>query len=89
MDTPGACTLSAVIDGEAFWCGAVMPPANDRVLVAILPRPITMQHLALHLTGPGLKVENDYDLAWQPPPASEQQLLSWLRERVKSWVLRW
>lgn len=89
MDAPGACVLSAAIDGEAIWRSEVTPPANDRVLVVTLPRSPAMQRLVLHLMGPGLEAENVYDLTWSTRSAAELLPLAWLRQRLKGWVLRW
>ena len=89
VDAPGACMLSAAIDGEVVWSGELAPPANDRVLAVTLPRSPTMKRLILHLTGPGLQAENDYDLAWCPRLVTGLPPLAWLRQRVKERMLRW
>jgi len=95
LDSPGLCRLTATVDGQTIWEGEVTPEGNGRTLVGEMTRCdafakcVAPRSLALHLTGSGLNARNDYDLTWQPASARGFPPLSWLRRRVKNWVLRW
>jgi hypothetical protein len=95
LGSPGACQLTAMLDGQTVWEGEVTPVGNGRIRAGeinrydALAKCVAPRDLALHLVGPGLDIRNDYDLTWRPTSPRTFPPLSWLRRWVKNRVLRW
>jgi len=83
-----ACHLGVFVDDVRLWQGPV--PAEPGRHLSTVKLPPGSRCLRLHLHGPELEYENDYDLVWLR--AQDSSAPGWyerLRLEIKRWLLRW